>query len=108
MTQTEARMAFLRVLVLRLGFVTFVERELAGFPPEIREAATRKASEHGANELLKATLAVQDIVRMDGAPKSREEAFRRNYAVGVVLGMDPNDPNMRLWSGESITAIFGL
>lgn len=104
----DERAALLGVLRFRWAFLSILQAELAGFPPEITEAATRKAAESGAEEFIKALLAVQELLRMDGRPMSREVAFQRCYAVGLLLDMDPKDPTMRMWSGEPVEAVFGL
>lgn len=104
-----ARGALLDVLLLRARFIARIEEELAGFPPEVVALATAKAAESGAEEVLRSIAAVGGIYDMTREPgAARAVRMRRAFALGLLLGMDPKEPNMRIWAGEDPAVVFGL
>ncbi len=98
----------LDVFLLRCQFLAALEERLVGFPPEIHEAATRKAGESGAGAVIAALDTVTALFNGVQLRAGKRGASPRALALGQLLGMPESDPNMRLWSGEDPVVVFGL
>lgn len=101
----EVRGAFLDALLARVVFMDALSELTIGFPPEVILLANRHAEAYGAEATVLALRTVIGIQQMDGE-KQRGTAVA--LSVGRFLGMDPRDPNMRIWAGETAKEVFGL
>ncbi len=99
------RAAFLDLLLHRVVFMEALSELTIGFPPEVILLADRHAAEYGAEATVLALRTVIGIQQMDG---ERLRGTAVALSVGRFLGMDPRDPNMRIWAGETAKEVFGL
>lgn len=100
---------FLDLLCDRAQWLSAMEMELPGFPPEALRCAVEKVgSGVDARELLRAIKAINELRMQSDDRREPAAVSRAAYAIGQLIGMDPKDPNMRLWAGESVGDVFGL